>query len=63
MSSLSGKKNGIIFTVNVMKRLLEISQYLETKYNLINLDFKLNNFMFSKKNNDLNRKYHLNKNF
>ena len=48
------EKNGIIFTLNVMKRLLEISQYLETKYNLINLDFKLNNFMFSKKNNDLN---------
>lgn len=52
--SLIEEKNGIIFTLNVMKRLLEISQYLETKYNLINLDFKLNNFMFSKKNNDLN---------
>jgi len=52
--TLIKKKNVIKFTINIIKRLLKISQYLETKHNLINLDFKLNNFMFSKKNNDLN---------
>lgn len=44
---------GINFTVNVMKRLLEISQYLETKYEYINLDFKLNNFMFCRNSYNL----------
>jgi hypothetical protein len=37
-----------------MKKLVEISLFLENKYNLINLDFKLNNFMFNKKTNNLN---------
>jgi hypothetical protein len=45
---------GINFTLNVMKRLLEISNYFENKYDLINIDFKLNNFMFSEKSNNLN---------
>lgn len=49
---LLNKKNGINFTLNVMKRLVEISLFLENKYNIINLDFKLNNFMF--KNNSKN---------
>lgn len=47
-------KNGINFTLNVMKRLLEISDFFENNYDLINVDFKLNNFMFSEKNNNLN---------
>lgn len=47
-------ENGINFTLNVMKRLLEISNYYEKKYDMINLDFKLNNFMFSGKNDNLN---------
>ncbi len=46
-------KSGIHFTVNVMKRLLQISKYLETKYEYVYLDFKLNNFMFSKESYDL----------
>lgn len=52
--SLINVKNGINFTLSVMNRLLELSQYLETKYEYINLDFKLNNFMFSKNSKDLN---------
>ena len=51
---LINKTNGINFTLNVMKKLVEISLFLENKYNLINLDFKLNNFMFNKKTNNLN---------
>ena len=51
---LIDKKDGITFTLNVMKRLIEISFFLEEKYNIINLDFKLNNFMFKKKSNHLN---------
>jgi len=47
-------KNGIDFVVNVMKRLLEISYFIEKKYEIFNLDFKLNNFMFSKDSYDLN---------
>jgi len=45
-------KNGIPFTLKIMKRLIQISDFLETKYNILNLDFKLNNFMF--KNNSKN---------
>jgi len=48
------QKNGINFTLNVMKRLLDISNFLETRYNCYNLDFKLNNFMFLKNSSDLN---------
>jgi serine/threonine protein kinase len=51
---LLNKKNGINFTLNVMKRLVEISLFLENKYNIINLDFKLNNFMLNKKSKNLN---------
>ena len=51
---LIDEKNGISFTLNVMKRLLDISNFLETKYNYYNLDFKLNNFMFLKNSSDLN---------
>jgi hypothetical protein len=50
---LISNKSGIEFTVNVMKRLTQISKFLETKYEYIYLDFKLNNFMFSKKSFDL----------
>jgi len=50
---LINESNGIDFTVNVMRRLLQISKYLETKYEYINLDFKLNNFMFCKESLDL----------
>lgn len=46
--------NGVLFTISVMKRLLELSYYLETKYNYINLDFKLNNFMFPKNAENIN---------
>lgn len=48
------QKNGINFTLNVMKRLLDISNFLETRYNCYNLDFKLNNFMFLKNSSNLN---------
>jgi hypothetical protein len=48
------EKKGIDFTLNVMKRLLDISNFLETKYNCYNLDFKLNNFMFLKNSCNLN---------
>jgi len=41
--------NGIKFSINIMKKLLEISYFLEEKYNLINLDFKINNIMFNEK--------------
>jgi hypothetical protein len=47
-------KNGLSFTVCVMKRLLEISLYLEKIYDYIYLDFKLNNFMFSNDSEELN---------
>jgi hypothetical protein len=47
-------KNGILFTLKVMKRLLELSNYLEIKYNYINLDFTLNNFMFPENSDDIN---------
>lgn len=51
---LIDKNNGIAFTLLVMKRLGEIAYFFEKKYNLINLDFKLSNFMFTTKNNYLN---------
>ena len=51
---LIDNKDGLIFTLKVMKRLIEIMHFFETKYNLINLDLKLNNFMFTKKSRDLN---------
>lgn len=51
---LIDKKDGITFTISVMKRLIEISYFIENKYNIVNLDFKLNNFMFKKKSNSLN---------
>jgi hypothetical protein len=76
---LINDKTGIDFTVNVMKRLSQISKFLETKYEYIYLDFKLNNFMFSKKSLDLddlvmidfsilkkkvkNKKYNINKHY
>ena len=43
------KKDGLLFTLKIMKRLLEISHFLENNYNLVNLDIKLNNFVFKKK--------------
>jgi hypothetical protein len=53
-SALLHKNNGLNFTLNVMKRLVQISEFLETNYNIINIDFKLNNFMFSEKSKNLN---------
>ena len=50
---LINENMGITFTVNVMNRLTQISKYLESKYEYIYLDFKLNNFMFSKESLDL----------
>ena len=50
---LINKKNGINFTMKVMKRLMQISEFLETKYNMIHLDIHLNNFMFKNNNNNL----------
>ena len=44
------KKDGIIFTLKIMKRMLEVSYFLENKYNMVNLDIKLNNFVFKKSN-------------
>ena len=44
--------NGLNITLNIMKRLTEISIYFEKKYNLINLDYKLNNFLFIKDKNN-----------
>ena len=41
--------NGLQFTLKVMKRLLEIIIFFEKEYNMINIDIKLNNFMFTKK--------------
>lgn len=40
------EKNGLIFTLKIMNRLLEASNYLEKTYQYINLDLKINNFMF-----------------
>ena len=42
--------NGIKLSINIMKKLLDISFFLEEKYNLINLDFKISNIMFNEKN-------------
>jgi len=42
--------NGVKFSLNIMKKLLDISLYLENKYNFINLDFKIQNIMFYEKN-------------
>jgi len=52
-TELINKKNGINFTLKIMKRIIQISEFLETKYNIVNLDFKLNNFMFTNNNNNL----------
>lgn len=51
--SLINEKNGLNFTLNLMKRLIEISLYLKKEYKIINLDFNLNNFMFEKKTKNL----------
>jgi serine/threonine protein kinase len=52
-TELIDKKNGIIFTIKIMKRIVQISEFLESKYNIINLDLKLNNFMFANKSKNL----------
>jgi hypothetical protein len=51
---LINEKNGFIFTLTIMNRLLKASNYLEKTYDLTNLDLKLNNFMFPLKSNNLN---------
>jgi len=51
---LINEKNGFIFTLTIMNRLLKASNYLEKIYDLTNLDLKLNNFMFPLKSNNLN---------
>ena len=48
------KPNGLKFTLKTMKKISDANQYLEKKYNLINLDIKLNNCMISRQNGDLN---------
>ena len=53
-SALLHKNNGLNFTLNVMKRLLQISEFLESNYNIINIDFKLKNFMFQEKTKNIN---------
>ena len=53
-SALLHKNNGLNFTLNVMKRLLQISEFLENNYNMINVDFKLKNFMFPEKTKNIN---------
>lgn len=53
-SALLYKNNGLNFTLNVMKRLLQISEFLENNYNIVNIDFKLKNFMFPEKTKNLN---------
>jgi hypothetical protein len=51
---LIDKKYGLNFTLNIMKKMTEISYFIENKYNLINLDSKLSNFMFKNtKNNNI----------
>jgi len=45
--SLINNINGIDITLKLMKRFLEISYYLENKYNIYNIDLKINNFMFN----------------
>ena len=45
-TSLIDKRNGLNFTLHVMKKMTEISYFMEKQFNLINLDAKLNNFMF-----------------
>jgi hypothetical protein len=42
------KDNNYIFAINVMKRLLKICLFIETKYKQINLDLILNNCVFNK---------------
>ena len=51
---LIDKHNGLSFTLKIMERLLEIAFFLETKYNLINVDSKLSNYMFICNDNNLN---------
>jgi serine/threonine protein kinase len=45
--------NGIKFTLRTMKKISEASLYLENKYNLINLDIKLNNCMITRKDDNI----------
>lgn len=52
---LINTKNGFLFTLTVMKRLLDISLFLEKKYNLINLDFKFDNYMFTDKKENIKK--------
>lgn len=60
-TSLIDKRNGLNFTLNVMKKMTEISYFMEKKFNLINLDAKLSNFMFkdNKTNNIIYDKKHI----
>lgn len=51
---LINQKNGLIFTLKIMNRLLEASNYLEKTHNMINLDLKINNFMFPINSRNLN---------
>ncbi len=51
---LINQPNGLIFTLKIMKRLLEASNYLEKTHNVINLDLKINNFMFPLNSHNLN---------
>ncbi len=52
-SPLIYSSNGIKFTLEVMRRLLELSEFLETKYDYVNIDLHLDNFLFAHKSKDL----------
>jgi hypothetical protein len=51
---LINEPNGFIFTIKIMNRLLEASNYLEKTHQLVNLDLKINNFMFPLNSRNLN---------
>ena len=47
---LINEENVLLITIKIMRRMLDVSIYLEKKYNIINLDLKINNFMYIKNN-------------
>lgn len=46
--TINNSKQGKIFTLQIMKRLIEIELYLNKQYDVTNCDIKLNNFMIEK---------------
>jgi len=51
---LINERNGFVFTLTIMNRLLKASSFLEKTYELTNLDLKINNFMFPLNSDNLN---------